>query len=111
MPDTCAGYPFMFATLYVATLSSRVLKLLSELTYVFIDPRTDFGAVEPTEPHPATSTKAPPRRGFVSAQHQRGLSVLVVNTARNKISTARNKISTDSNRSGDSSSRSRNSPD
>ena len=64
MLDTCAGYPFMFATLYVATLSSRVLKLIGDLTYVFIDPRTDFGAVEPTEPHPATSTKAPPAAGL-----------------------------------------------
>ena len=48
MPDTakfptknCAGYPIMFATLYVVTLIGLVLKLISDLD-VFVDPRIDF---------------------------------------------------------------------
>jgi microcin C transport system permease protein len=36
-------YPIMFATLYVFTLMGLVLKLISDLTYMFIDPRIDFG--------------------------------------------------------------------
>jgi microcin C transport system permease protein len=35
-------YPIMFATLYVFTLIGLVLKLISDLTYMFIDPRIDF---------------------------------------------------------------------
>jgi microcin C transport system permease protein len=37
-------YPIMFGTLYVFTLMGLVLKLISDLTYMFIDPRIDFGA-------------------------------------------------------------------
>ena len=36
-------YPIMFATLYVFTLIGLVLKLISDLTYMVIDPRIDFG--------------------------------------------------------------------
>ena len=36
-------YPIMFATLYVFTLIGLVLKLVSDLTYMLIDPRIDFG--------------------------------------------------------------------
>ena len=36
-------YPIMFATLYVFTLVGLVLKLISDLTYMLIDPRIDFG--------------------------------------------------------------------
>src|SRR5579872_4809591 len=35
-------YPIMFATLYVYTLIGLVLKLISDLTYMMIDPRIDF---------------------------------------------------------------------
>jgi microcin C transport system permease protein len=35
-------YPIMFGTLYVFTLIGLVLKLLSDLTYMLIDPRIDF---------------------------------------------------------------------
>ena len=35
-------YPIMFATLYVFTLIGLVLKLVSDLTYMLIDPRIDF---------------------------------------------------------------------
>ena len=35
-------YPIMFATLYVFTLLGLVLKLVSDLTYVLVDPRIDF---------------------------------------------------------------------
>jgi microcin C transport system permease protein len=35
-------YPIMFATLYVFTLIGLVLKLVSDLTYMMIDPRIDF---------------------------------------------------------------------
>jgi len=37
-------YPIMFATLYVFTLIGLVLKLVSDLTYMIIDPRIDFAA-------------------------------------------------------------------
>jgi len=36
-------YPIIFGTLYVFTLMGLVLKLISDLTYMFIDPRIDFG--------------------------------------------------------------------
>ncbi|HTT79731.1 MAG TPA: microcin C ABC transporter permease YejB [Stellaceae bacterium] len=36
-------YPIMFGSLYVFTLIGLVLKLLSDLTYMLIDPRIDFG--------------------------------------------------------------------
>jgi microcin C transport system permease protein len=35
-------YPIMFGTLYVFTLVGLVLKLISDLTYMLIDPRIDF---------------------------------------------------------------------
>src|ERR1700745_535020 len=35
-------YPIMFGTLYVFTLIGLVLKLVSDLTYMVIDPRIDF---------------------------------------------------------------------
>jgi microcin C transport system permease protein len=34
----------MFGTLYVFTLIGLVLKLISDLTYIVIDPRIDFAA-------------------------------------------------------------------
>ena len=37
-------YPVMFGTLYVFTLMALVLKLISDLTYVLVDPRIDFEA-------------------------------------------------------------------
>jgi microcin C transport system permease protein len=36
-------YPIMFATLYIYTLIGLVLKLVSDLSYMFVDPRIDFG--------------------------------------------------------------------
>ncbi|MGC2411190.1 MAG: microcin C ABC transporter permease YejB [Stellaceae bacterium] len=36
-------YPIMFGTLYVFTLIGLALKLVSDLTYMLIDPRIDFG--------------------------------------------------------------------
>ncbi len=36
-------YPVMFATLYIYTLLGLVLKLVSDLTYMLVDPRIDFG--------------------------------------------------------------------
>ena len=35
-------YPIMFGTLYIFTLIGLVLKLISDLTYMLIDPRIDF---------------------------------------------------------------------
>jgi len=35
-------YPIMFGTLYVFTLIGLALKLISDLTYMLIDPRIDF---------------------------------------------------------------------
>src|SRR5271170_602517 len=37
-------YPIMFGTLYVYTLKGLLLKLVSDLTYMLIDPRIDFAA-------------------------------------------------------------------
>jgi microcin C transport system permease protein len=39
-------YPIMFATLYVFTLIGLLLKLISDLTYMLIDPRIDFARRE-----------------------------------------------------------------
>ena len=39
-------YPVMFGTLFVFTLLGLILKLISDLTYVFIDPRIDFASRE-----------------------------------------------------------------
>ncbi len=39
-------YPVMFATLYIYTLIGLVMKLISDLTYVGIDPRIDFATRE-----------------------------------------------------------------
>jgi microcin C transport system permease protein len=35
-------YPIMFGTLYIYTLIGLVLKLITDLTYMLIDPRIDF---------------------------------------------------------------------
>jgi microcin C transport system permease protein len=35
-------YPIMFATLYIFTVLGLALKLISDLTYVIVDPRIDF---------------------------------------------------------------------
>jgi microcin C transport system permease protein len=35
-------YPVMFATLYVFTLMALVMKIVSDLTYMLVDPRIDF---------------------------------------------------------------------
>ena len=39
-------YPVMFASLYVFTLLGLLMKLISDLTYVLIDPRIDFESRE-----------------------------------------------------------------
>ena len=39
-------YPVMFGTLFVFTLLGLILKLISDLTYVIIDPRIDFASRE-----------------------------------------------------------------
>jgi len=39
-------YPVMFATLYIFTLLGLVINLLSDLTYVLVDPRIDFESRE-----------------------------------------------------------------
>jgi len=39
-------YPIMFGTLYIYTLIGLVLNLVSDLTYVVIDPRIDFATRE-----------------------------------------------------------------
>jgi microcin C transport system permease protein len=35
-------YPVIFGTLYLYTLIGLILKLVSDLTYVWVDPRIDF---------------------------------------------------------------------
>lgn len=37
-------YPLMFGTLYIFTLLSLIMKIVSDLTYVLVDPRIDFEA-------------------------------------------------------------------
>jgi len=39
-------YPLIFGTLYLYTLIGLVLKLISDLTYAWVDPRIDFGTRE-----------------------------------------------------------------
>jgi len=39
-------YPVMFGTLYIFTIVGLLLKLISDLTYVLIDPRIDFESRE-----------------------------------------------------------------
>ncbi|HXE15815.1 MAG TPA: microcin C ABC transporter permease YejB [Stellaceae bacterium] len=39
-------YPIMFATLYIYTLVGLVMKLISDLTYMLVDPRIDFATRE-----------------------------------------------------------------
>jgi microcin C transport system permease protein len=39
-------YPVMFGSLYIFTLIGLVLNLISDLTYVWVDPRIDFNARE-----------------------------------------------------------------
>ena len=38
-------YPVMFGTLYIFTLLGFLIKLLSDLTMTWVDPRIDFNAV------------------------------------------------------------------
>jgi len=40
-------YPIMFGTLYIYTLIGLLLNLVSDLTYVAVDPRIDFASREP----------------------------------------------------------------
>lgn len=35
-------YPVMFATLYIFTLAGLLLKIVSDITYMLVDPRIDF---------------------------------------------------------------------
>jgi microcin C transport system permease protein len=39
-------YPVMFGSLYIFTLIGLVTKLISDLTYVLVDPRIDFASRE-----------------------------------------------------------------
>jgi microcin C transport system permease protein len=39
-------YPVIFGTLYIFTLMGLVLKLISDITYVLVDPRIDFESRE-----------------------------------------------------------------
>ena len=39
-------YPVMFATLYIFTLFGLIIKLVSDLTMTWVDPRIDFDAQE-----------------------------------------------------------------
>ncbi|MEE3216603.1 MAG: ABC transporter permease subunit, partial [Pseudomonadota bacterium] len=39
-------YPVIFGTLYLYTLIGLLLKLVSDLTYVWVDPRIDFDTRE-----------------------------------------------------------------
>ncbi|WP_111496060.1 microcin C ABC transporter permease YejB [Marinobacter bohaiensis] len=39
-------YPVIFGTLYIMTLMGLILKLISDLTYVLVDPRIDFESRE-----------------------------------------------------------------
>ncbi|KEF32329.1 MAG: microcin C ABC transporter permease YejB [Gammaproteobacteria bacterium] len=39
-------YPVMFGTLYIFTLMGLILKLISDITYVVVDPRIDFESRE-----------------------------------------------------------------
>jgi microcin C transport system permease protein len=37
-------YPIVFATLYILTLIGLVTRLISDITYMLIDPRIDFAS-------------------------------------------------------------------
>ena len=39
-------YPVIFGTLYIFTLMGLILKLISDITYVLVDPRIDFESRE-----------------------------------------------------------------
>jgi microcin C transport system permease protein len=39
-------YPVVFGTLYIFTLMGLILKLISDITYVLVDPRIDFESRE-----------------------------------------------------------------
>ena len=39
-------YPVVFANLYIFALVGLVVGLISDLTYMFVDPRIDFGTRE-----------------------------------------------------------------
>jgi ABC-type microcin C transport system permease subunit YejB len=64
-------YPIMFGTLYVFTLIGLLLKLISDLTYMFIDPRIDFGT-----PHPDRFKPAQPP---IRRRRERHRRVLITN--------------------------------
>jgi microcin C transport system permease protein len=40
------NYPVMFGTLYMITLLGLLMKLVEDLTYMFVDPRIDFESRE-----------------------------------------------------------------
>ena len=59
-------YPIVFGTLYIFTLFGLLLKIISDLTYILVDPRIDFEARAalrrwPRWSHPRTA-RAPARR-------------------------------------------------
>lgn len=37
-------YPVIFGTLYIFTLIGLILRIISDLTYMFVDPRIDFNS-------------------------------------------------------------------
>ena len=39
-------YPVIFGTLYIFTLIGLLMKLISDITYVLVDPRIDFESRE-----------------------------------------------------------------
>ena len=39
-------YPVVFASLYIFSLIGLIVNLVSDLTYMFVDPRIDFEARE-----------------------------------------------------------------
>ena len=39
-------YPVIFGTLFLYTVIGLLLKLISDLTYVWVDPRIDFASRE-----------------------------------------------------------------
>ena len=39
-------YPVVFATLYIFSLLGLIIALVSDLAYMWVDPRIDFGARE-----------------------------------------------------------------
>ena len=39
-------YPVLFGTLFMFSLLGLVIRLITDLTYAFVDPRIDFGSRE-----------------------------------------------------------------